>query len=66
MLWPPPIKADRVELRCGCRATIVWRVPVVVLYWVRIDRKGRDCARRGHASGRHWFAFLEAVTSRLS
>ena len=64
MLWPAPTKSERVELACTCHATVVWRVPLVFLYFVRINQKGRDCARSGHVVGRRTLTFLEAITRR--
>ncbi len=65
MLWPPPKQSEQVELLCACRATVVWRVPVMFLYRVRIYEKGGHCTRSGHIPGRRMMRFLEAVTRRV-
>lgn len=65
MLWPPPKSSERVGLVCACRATVVWRVPVMFLYRVRIDEKACDCKRSGHVPGRRMMRFLEAITCRV-
>lgn len=62
MLWPPPMRGERVTLRCGCYVTVKWRVSVAFLYRLVIDRKEDSCAR--HRSGRSVFAGLEDVASR--
>jgi hypothetical protein len=62
MLWPAPKRSERVGLECTCQATVVWHVPFMFLYAIRIDQKGRDCMRATHVSFRPALTFLEAMT----
>ena len=39
MVWPAPRKSERVELVCTCHTTVLWRVPRMFLYSVRINQK---------------------------
>ena len=39
MIWPAPRKSERVELVCTCHTTILWRIPLMFLYSVRINQK---------------------------
>ena len=64
MLWPPPTRGERVALRCACRATIVWHLPVVFIYYIRFDQRDHGCIRAGHAPGRRTVVGLEAIVSR--
>jgi hypothetical protein len=64
MLWPPPIRGERVMLTCACQATVVWRVPLVFVYYLHVAQKGHGCVSVGHVSGKRIFAALEAVASR--
>lgn len=65
MLWPPPKRWDEVELACTCRAIVVWRMPVMFLFFCRIDQKGTDCQRSTHKFGGRVIKFLETITRQL-
>jgi hypothetical protein len=65
MIWPAPRKSERVELVCTCHTTVAWRIPLMFLYSVRINQKGRNCARLRHVNGRRVFTFLEAIARRV-
>jgi hypothetical protein len=60
VLWPPPETRARVQLACGCRATVRMYVPLVFLYWLRIDDVDPRC-RRGHRYGSHCALQLERI-----
>lgn len=64
MLWPPARRGERITLACGCSATVVWRMPVMFIYRVRIDHTGSDCVAARHIPRRRLFAGLEAIASR--
>ena len=64
MLWPPPARGERVALRCACRATILWRLPVAFIYFVRITHPDQQCGNAGHAPGTRTFVALERIVSR--
>jgi hypothetical protein len=65
MLWPLPTRGAHVKLACTCQATVVWWVPVVFAYRVRIDWKGGDCGRVWHVPGQRVFTWFESMTHRL-
>jgi hypothetical protein len=64
MLWPPPARGERVVLRCSCRATILWRLPVVFIYLIRFTHHDHGCSDAGHAPGRRALVALERIVSR--
>ena len=64
MLWPPPARGERVALRCACRATILWRLPLAFLYRVRIVQRDSRCTRSRHILDKQTFVALETIVSR--
>jgi hypothetical protein len=64
MLWPPPVRGESVTLRCACRATILWRLPLAFLYSVRIVQRESGCTRSRHILGKRTFTALETIVSR--
>ena len=64
MLWPPPVRGESVTLRCACRGTILWRLPLAFLYCVRIVQRASGCTRSRHILGKRTFTALETIVSR--
>jgi len=64
MLWPPPVHGERVTLTCACQAAVLWHVPLVFLYCVRVAEKSAGCVHAGHAAGKRVLTTLEALASR--
>ena len=64
MLWPPPARGERVALRCSCRATILWRLPIAFIYYIRFAHQNHGCSKAGHAPGKRAFVALERIISR--
>jgi hypothetical protein len=62
VLWPPPKRGESVTLACGCAATVIVRVPIVFLYWIRIRVREPNC-RRSHAVGSNRVRRLEDFRS---
>ena len=60
MLWPPPARGTPVTLTCGCDANVRVTVPVVFLYWIRIDVPEGRC-RRAHRDRAHRLVGLESM-----
>jgi hypothetical protein len=64
MLWPPPTRGERVMLTCACQADVVWRIPLLFVYWVRLAERHPECARVGHVFDKRVFVALETIESR--
>jgi len=64
VLWPPPAQGDRVALRCACRATILWRLPLAFFYHARIVQRDSGCTRSRHILDKRTFVALETIVSR--
>jgi hypothetical protein len=65
MLWPPPTRGERVALACGCRATVLGRVPLLFIYSIRFVEKdpGSECRDVRHLPGRRKLVTLESLVS---
>jgi hypothetical protein len=48
-------------LTCGCTGDVQWRIPIIFVYRVQIERKDPECAR--HRPGGRAFAGLESMES---
>jgi hypothetical protein len=64
MLWPPPRRGERVTLACRCRATVLWRVPPLFVYYIQFGEKDPGCRYVRHLPGKRKLVTLEALTSR--
>jgi hypothetical protein len=65
MLWPPPTRGERVALACGCgcRATVIWRVPLLFIYSIRFVEKDPGCRDARHLNGKRKLVTLESLAS---
>ena len=64
MIWPAPSRGEDVVLTCGCRGRVMWHLPFIFIYRIRIDALGDGCTRSGHVSGRWTFVRLETIAAR--
>jgi hypothetical protein len=48
-------------LMCGCDAHVLWRIPIMFVYRVVVDRQSSSCPR--HRPGTRWFVGLETIES---
>jgi hypothetical protein len=63
MLWPPPTRGERVALACGCRATVLWRVPLLFVYYIQFAERHPACRHVRHLPGKRKIVTLESLTS---
>jgi len=64
MIWPAPSRGEDVVLTCACRGTVMWHLPFIFVYRMRIVARGDGCARRRHVPGRRTFVRLETIAAR--
>jgi hypothetical protein len=64
MIWPAPSRGEDVVLTCGCRGTVMWHLPFVFVYRVRIAARGDGCERPAHVPRRWTFVRLETIAAR--
>jgi hypothetical protein len=48
-------------MTCGCAARIEWRIPLIFVYRVHIERKAPSCTR--HRAEQNSFVGLEGIES---
>ena len=64
MIWPAPSRGEDVVLTCGCRGTVMWHLPFVFIYRMRIAARGNGCARPGHVPRGRTLVRLETIAAR--
>jgi len=64
MIWPAPSRGEEVVLACACRGTVMWHLPFIFVYRMRIVARGDGCAHRRHAPRGWTFVRLETIEAR--
>jgi hypothetical protein len=60
-MWPPPDQGQSVTLPCSCNVTVMWRVPLVFHYVVRVEDRGEECTTIRHSRSRRVLVPLEGL-----
>jgi hypothetical protein len=64
VIWPAPSRGEGVVLKCACRGTVLWHLPLIFVYRIRIVTRGDGCPHRAHVSGSRPFVRLETIAAR--